>query len=121
MRRIDEAELLQVRHHRAHGGGRQRGVDPPGNIARADRLAGRQIGFDHLAENVARAFVELGEADLLRADRYVLGQGRSSSGDTTIVPSGGGAQGAALVARAPASSRRMIFSENRYPLFGIMR
>ena len=44
-----------------------------GEIARADRLAGRQIALDDLAEDLARALVELREAGLRSAERNVLG------------------------------------------------
>ena len=37
-------------------------------IARADRLAGRQIALDDLAKNLARTLVELGEPQLVHAD-----------------------------------------------------
>ena len=40
--------------------------------ARAERLAGRQIALDDLAENLARAVVELREAYLRLADGHVL-------------------------------------------------
>src|SRR5262249_32495984 len=41
-------------------------------IARADRLAGRQIAVDDLAKDLARALVERNEARLARADWDVL-------------------------------------------------
>ena len=44
-------------------------------IARADRLAGREIALDDLAKNLARPLVELGETDVVRPDRNVMGQG----------------------------------------------
>src|SRR5262249_51691749 len=73
VRRIDEAELLEVGHHVAHRGGRQRRGDQAGDIARADRLAGGEVALDDLAEDVARALTELGEAHLRCADLDVLG------------------------------------------------
>ena len=69
VRRIDEPGMLQVRHDVAHRGRRQRHRDDAGEIARADRLAGRQIALDDLAEDLARALVELREAGLRRYDR----------------------------------------------------
>ena len=64
MRRIDQAELLEVRHHVADRGGRQRHREDARQIARADRLAGRQVALDDLAENLARALVERRQAHL---------------------------------------------------------
>ena len=75
VRRIDQAELLQVLHDVAHRSRRQRHRDDPRQVARADRLAGREIALDDLAKDLARALVELGEADFARADRNVLGHG----------------------------------------------
>ncbi len=72
VRRIDEAELLEVRHDVAHGGRRQGHRDDAREVARADRLAGRQIAFDDLAEDLARALVELREARLRWSERNVL-------------------------------------------------
>jgi hypothetical protein len=74
VRRVDETELLQVRHHVAHRGGRQRRGDQARDVARAHGLAGGEVTLHDLAENVARALVELSEAHLRRADRDVLGQ-----------------------------------------------
>jgi hypothetical protein len=74
VRRIDQPELLEIGHHVAHRGRRQRGRDQARDVARADRLAGCQIAFDDLTEDLARALVELGEAHLRRADRDVVGQ-----------------------------------------------
>ena len=62
MRGIDQAELLQVGHDVAHRGRRQRHCDQARQIARPDRLAGRQITLDDLPKNLARALVELGKA-----------------------------------------------------------
>ena len=64
VRRIDEAELLEVRHHVAHRRGRQRRRDQARDVARADGLAGGEIALDDLTENLARALVELREAHL---------------------------------------------------------
>ena len=58
VRRIDEAKLLEVAHHVAHGGGRERRRQHARQAARADRLAVAQIGFDDAPENIARAHVE---------------------------------------------------------------
>ncbi len=76
--RIDQAELLQVRHHVAHRGGRQRRGDQPRQVARAERLAGRQVAFDDLPKDFARALVELRQADLRPADGDVLGHPKNS-------------------------------------------
>ena len=77
VRGVDQPELLEVRHHVAHGGRRQRGGDQARDIARAHRLAGRQIALDDLAENLARALVELREADLALADLDIARHQRS--------------------------------------------
>ena len=75
MRRIDQAELLEIRHHVPHRGGRERHRDQARDVARPDGLAGRQIALDDLAEDVARPLVELGEPGMRRdqADRIVVG------------------------------------------------
>ena len=75
MRRIDQAELLEIRHHVAHRGRRQRHRDQARDVARADGFAGRQIALDDLTKNVARTLVELGEPGMRRdqADRIVVG------------------------------------------------
>src|SRR5262249_912904 len=82
VRRINETELLQVRHHVAHGGGRERRRDQAGDITRAYRFAGSKVAFDNLPEDIARALVELSEAHLRRADRDVVGQGSLRSSVT---------------------------------------
>ncbi len=64
VRRIDQPELLQVLHDVADRGRRQRHGEQPGEVARAHRLAGRQVAVDDLAENLARALVERDEARL---------------------------------------------------------
>ena len=58
MRRVDQPHVLQVRHDVADRGGRQRRRQDAAQIARADRIAGLQIGFDDAAEDLARAVVE---------------------------------------------------------------
>ena len=62
MRRIDQAELFEIRHDVAHRSRRQRHRQDARQIARADRLAGREIALDDQAEDLARALVELGQA-----------------------------------------------------------
>jgi hypothetical protein len=62
MRRLDQAEPFKIGHHIANGRRRQRRRQKARNIARADRLSGRQIGVDNLPENLARALIELGQA-----------------------------------------------------------
>ena len=61
MGRVDQPGMLQVRHDVAHGGGRQRHRQDAGDVARADRLAGRQIALDDAPEDLARALVQLRE------------------------------------------------------------
>ena len=73
MRRIDQAGLFQIRHHVAHRRRRQRHRNDARQVARADRLAGRQIALDHLAKNLARALVELRKPDLTGAYWNVVG------------------------------------------------
>src|SRR5664280_2317807 len=73
MRGEDQAELLEVRHHVAHRGRRQGDRQQARQIARPDRLAGGEIAFDDVAENLARALVERRQAHLVRADRDVVG------------------------------------------------
>ena len=73
--RIDQAQLLEVLHDVAHRGRRQRHRNDSRQVARADRLAGREIALDDLAKNLARTIVELGEADFARADRNIVGHG----------------------------------------------
>ena len=75
MRRIDQAELLEVRHHVADRGRRQRHRNQPRDVARTDRFAGREIALDDLPKNLARALIELGEPRMRRdqADRIVAG------------------------------------------------
>jgi len=63
MRGIDEAERLEVRHDVAHRGRRQRHGQRTAQIARADRLAGGEIGLDDALEDLARALVELAQAN----------------------------------------------------------
>src|SRR5712691_90669 len=75
VRRIDEAERLQVRHDVAHRRRRQRHGQQARDMTRAHRLASRQILVDDMAEDLARTFVELREADFGRSDANVDGQG----------------------------------------------
>src|SRR6266540_4274897 len=62
VRRVDQAETLEVRHDVAHRGRRQRHRQRATEIARADRLAGRKISLDDALEDLARALVELAQA-----------------------------------------------------------
>ena len=57
MGRVNQPELFQVRHHVPDGGRRQRNWQQARQISRTDRLAGRQITLDNLAENLARTLV----------------------------------------------------------------
>ena len=79
MRRVDQAELLEVRHHVADRGRRQRHGDQARNVARADGFAGRQIALDDLAKDIPRTLVELGKPGIRRdqADRFVVGHWHS--------------------------------------------
>jgi hypothetical protein len=74
VRRIDQAELLEVGHDVAHRGRRQRRGDQSRQVARTERLAGGEIALDDLTENLARTLVELRQADLRTADGHVLRQ-----------------------------------------------
>ena len=58
VRRVDQAELLEVGHDVADRGRRQRHRQDAADVARADRLAGVEIGLDDPAEDLARAPVE---------------------------------------------------------------
>ena len=75
MRRVDQAELLEIRHHVAHRGRRQRHRDQARDVARADRLAGGEITLDDLTKYVPRTLIELGEPGMRRdqANRIVVG------------------------------------------------
>src|ERR1043165_5675948 len=73
MRRVHKPKLFEIGHDVAHRGRRQGHRDQARQIARADRLAGREITFDDLAEDLARAFVELREARLARSEGNLLG------------------------------------------------
>ena len=61
MGRVDQPGMLQIRHDVAHGGGRQGHRQDAGDVARPDRLAGRQIALDDAPEDLARALVQLRE------------------------------------------------------------
>src|SRR5262249_36559805 len=63
MRGVDKAELLEVGHDVAHRGGRQHYGERTAQIARSDRLSGGEIGLDDALEDLARALVELTQAD----------------------------------------------------------
>ena len=67
MRREDQAGGLEVRHDVADRRGRQRHRQDAGEIARADRLAGRQVAVDDLAEDLARTVVQLRDGAGFRA------------------------------------------------------
>ena len=61
MRRIDESRFLKIHHDVANGSGRQSAGQDARNRARADGLAGIEIGLDQAAENLARTLVDQGE------------------------------------------------------------
>ena len=69
VRRVEQAEILQVGHDVADGGGRQRLGELAGERPRADRLAGLDIALDHLAQDLARALVQLGDRGRLSLAR----------------------------------------------------
>src|SRR6202051_2346470 len=75
MRGINQAECLEIRHHIAHRGRRQRYREQARNVARPDRFAGRQITLDDLTKYVPRTLVELGEPGMRcdQANRIVVG------------------------------------------------
>ena len=110
VRRIDEAELLEVRHDVAHRGRRQRHRDDAREIARADRLAGREIALDDLAEDLARALVELREARLGRSGGTVLGHRPCLRPGPRIVHQDGAIQALSSGAVPPKSSANSILS-----------
>jgi hypothetical protein len=56
--RVEEAQLLEVRHHVADGRRGELVLQAPRDRARAHRLAGGDVGVDDLAEDLARAGVE---------------------------------------------------------------
>jgi hypothetical protein len=64
VRRVDEAGFLEVLHDVAHRGRRQGHGQDLRQVARTHRLAGRQIALDDLAEDLARALVELGQGGI---------------------------------------------------------
>jgi len=75
MRRVDQPERFEIRHHIAHRGRRQRHRDQARNVARADGFAGREITLDDLTKNIPRTLVKLGKPGIRRdqADRIVVG------------------------------------------------
>ena len=58
VRRVDEAELLEVGHDVADRGWRKGARQQPRDVARADRLAGLEVLVDDALEDFARAPVE---------------------------------------------------------------
>ena len=83
VRRVDQSQLLKIRHHVAHRGRRQRHRDKARDVARAYRLAGGQIALDDLAEDIPRPLVELRQSGVRRdqmAYRVVVGQNRAPNG-----------------------------------------
>ena len=64
--------VLEVRHDVADGGGRKRARQDAAHIARADRLAGVEIGLDDAAEDLARAIVECGKPVGAHVDSALL-------------------------------------------------
>ncbi len=61
VRRIDEAERLEVRHHVADRCRRQVDRQEARQVAGADRLAGGEIGFDDLPKNLPRPEIEIAQ------------------------------------------------------------
>ena len=62
---MDQAERFQIGHDVSDRGRRQRSRQDARDIAGADRLAGREISVHDLAENLARALVQLRQAKAL--------------------------------------------------------
>jgi len=79
VRRVDEAQLLEVLHHVADRGGRQRDRQQARQVSRADRLAAGEIGIDDAAEDFARPRVEVGEG--ARFDRRGFAGSRHGGGE----------------------------------------
>ena len=73
VRRIEQPGLLQVGHDVADGRRRQLQARSPRDRARADRLAGLDIGIDDVAEDLARAIAELALPAWCRAANVVTG------------------------------------------------
>ena len=72
-----QAQILQILHHVADGRRRDLLAHHPGQAARAHGLAGVQIAFDHAAEHLARAVVQVfqgrmfvGHSRLVCPDRH---------------------------------------------------
>ena len=76
VRRIEQAELLEILHHVADGRRRHALAQRAGQRARADRLAGREIGLDQPAKHLAAALVHLGQRRAEGAQRAAFRQGR---------------------------------------------
>src|SRR5690242_21795474 len=72
MRCKDKAEMFEVRHDVADGGGGERDRQDAREIARADGLAGREIALDDQTEDLARALVQRRQRDLRCADRNIV-------------------------------------------------
>src|SRR5690606_20926796 len=58
VRRIDQAQLLQIAHHIADGSRRERRRQKTRERTRADRLAVPKVGIYDTTEDVARTLVE---------------------------------------------------------------
>src|SRR5580692_5643979 len=101
MRRVNQAELLQIRHHVADRGRRQRHRDQARDVARSHRLAGGEVTLDDLTKDVPRPLIELGEPGMRRdqANRIVVGHRQ--------LRSAGAALATALICRSrgPVTSR----------------
>ena len=59
MRRVDQPEALQIGHHVPDRGRRERDRELAADVARAHRLAGAEVQFDDLAEDLAGTAVEI--------------------------------------------------------------
>ena len=59
MGRKNQSRMFEIRHHIADRGRRQRGLQQTRQMARANRLARRQITLDNLLENVTRTLIEV--------------------------------------------------------------
>src|SRR6267378_3301266 len=82
MRRVEQAEILQVGHDVADGGGRQRLGELAGERPRANRLAGLDIAFDDVAQDLAGTLIQLGDRSGLPLARGTIREDRPRGTDT---------------------------------------
>jgi hypothetical protein len=82
MRRVEQAEILQVGHDVADGGGRQRLGELAGERPRTDRLAGLDIAFDDVAQDLAGTLIQLGDRGGLPLPRGSVREDGPGGADT---------------------------------------